>query len=379
MTRTWAVFLLAGCLPLLACADDSSSGGSDAGPGGASTGGPASACAPADPDRYPSAGYQSNAIIELGIRAAHEAFMLPMRMAGSDGTSKPTATQLKALFDSGPPSLRSITTPYFAARIDGWLALFEASAGNSWTPAEPPPATGGKLGVDIYSKEGLDIRQAIDKGMFSAAFYNHAVKLMNGPVTPATIDRILALFGTHPSFSMGDAGAGSVDIWAAVYARRRTNPNASSPGLYRRIQRNLIAAQAAAGGGADCQDELQTALRAIREDWERTLLATTLFYANDAKTKLGMLNVAGALHSLGEGLGFAHGFRMMPAENRRITDAQIDEILTLLGAPPDGPVTLYRFATDTAAQAPRLDEVVAKVQMVYGFSDAEVASFKNAY
>jgi hypothetical protein len=386
MKRYLALLPLA-LLPLLAaslaaCQKGGEAGGQDGGedgPGGSADAAPASACAPADPERYDDTRYQSNAIVELGLRAAQDAFMMPMREAGADATLKPTAARLRALFDQGPPSLRSITTPYYAGQVDAWLDLFEASAGNSWTPAEPPPATGGKLGVDIFSPQGLDIRQAIDKGMFSASFYNRAVALMNGTVTAATVDRILALYGTHPSFSMGDAGAGSADVGAAVYAKRRTDPAAATPGVYRRIKRDLVAAQAAAAMGAACATELGDALRRIRDDWERTLLATTVYYANDAKTRLGRLEVAGALHSLGEGLGFVHGFRMMPAENRTITDAQIDEILGLIGAPPGGPVTLYRFATDTAAQAPRLDEVIARVQMVYRWSDAEVASFKTAF
>ncbi len=341
--------------------------------------GPVSACAPADPDRYDGADYESNAIVELGLRAAHESFMMPMRNAGNDTTLKPTVAELRARFDQGPPSLRSITTPYFAGKVDEWLALFEASAGNAWAPADPPPATGGKLGVDIFSPEGLDIRQAIDKGMFVASFYNRAVSLMGGTVTAATVDRILALYGGHPSFGTGDAGAGSADTWSAVYARRRSDPRAATPGIYPRIKGNLIRARAAARAGAGCAAELQEALGAIRADWERALLATTLYYANDARTRFGQANVAGALHSLGEGLGFAYGFRMMPGANRTITDVQIDELLTVLGIPPAGPVTLYRYALDTANEVSRLDEVIARVQAVYGWTAAEVDAFKIAF
>jgi hypothetical protein len=336
-------------------------------------------CAPSDPDSYPSERYLDNALIELGLRAAHDAFMLPMRAAGADVAMKPTAMQLRALYQAGPPSVKSITTPAFAAQVEEWLALFEASAGQPWMPADPPPATGGKLGTDIFSRDGLDIRQAIDKGLFAAAFYNHAATLMGGAVTPATIDRILAIFGSHPSFSTGDGGAATADVWSAVYARRRTDPRAPSPGIYLRIKRNLIAARAAAAAGGACATELQGALRAVREDWEQALLATTLFYASDARTKLGQANAAAALHSLGEGLGFAYGFRMMPVDRRRISDGQIDEILALLGIPPGGPVTLYKFATDTTAQVSRLDGAITKIQAVYGFSDAEVASFQIAY
>jgi hypothetical protein len=363
---------------------DSGAGGRDGGVD-ASPEGPVNACAPADPNTYTSASYDTNAAVELGVRQRFNAFLQPMRDAQLDLTKKPTAAELKAIYDMGTPTLRSITTTYYAGKIDEWLTLFEGAAGNMWTPAEPPPAAGGKyLMGDIYSKEGLDIRQAIEKGMFAAAFYNHALTLMNGQVTPATIDRLIAIFGAHPTFPKDDgAMAMNRDIWAASYAKRRTNPAAAmSAGIYYQIKGNLIAAQAAAAGGTACNTELQAALKAFRDNWEKVLFATVIYYANDTKTKLGQvmeMNFGPALHNIAEGSSFVHGYRMLPAASRKITDAQIDEILALFGAPATGPITVYKFATDTAAQVPKLDEVINKIKTIYGFSDAEVEAFKTNY
>jgi hypothetical protein len=346
---------------------------------------PASACAPANLATYTSASYDTNAAAELGVRQSFSAFLQPMRDAAMDLTKKPTAAELKAIYDMGMPTLRSITTGYYAGKIDEWLGVFEAAAGNMWTPAEPPPATGGKyLMGDIYSKEGLDIRQAIEKGMFGAAFYNHALTLMSGQVSPATVDRLIAIFGAHPTFPKDDgAMAMNRDIWVASYAKRRTNPAAPmSSGIYYQIKANFIAAQAAAAGGASCTTELQAALKSLRDNWEKALFATVIYYANDTKTKLGQvmdMNFGPALHNIGEASSFVHGYRMLPAASRKITDAQIDEILLLFGAPATGAVTTYKFATDTTTQVPKLDEAIAKVKTIYGWSDADVEGFKTNY
>ena len=342
---------------------------------------PAGNCVlPTNVTTYTSPNYATNAAVELRIREVVNDFMLPMRTAGADITTRPSAAEIRMTFDQGTPSLRSITVPYQAGRFDELFTLFAASAGNMYRPTEPPPATGGQLGINIYSKEGLDIRQAIEKTMFAATFYYYATTLMKGTVTPATIDRIIAIYGSHPSFGTNDAVASNMDIWGSIYVRRRSNPRAPAPGgFYTQIRDNFIIAQAAAGGGPACAAALQTALRNIRENWEKGLLATSLNYANDTKDKLAQLMVEPSLHGLGEGAGFARGFLMIPAADRRITDAQLEEILGLYGQPSSGPVTVYKFVTESAQQMPKLDQIVLRIKAAYGFSDAEVESFKMTF
>jgi hypothetical protein len=342
-------------------------------------GGSTGACAPATPGTYGGADFATNAAAELKLRDQLTAFLKPMREAAMDLALMPKASDLKDLFEAGTPSLRSITTSYYAPEIEGWLDTFEAAAGHMWMPTEPPPVSGGKYGPDIFSAEGLDIRQAIEKGMFAATFYNQALKLMKEPVTAATVDRLVALYGASPSFPAHDTAVMPGDTGAATYAKRRTKPD--SPGIYFEIKADLVAAQAAARAGTGCEAALRTALESFRKRWEQVLFATVIYYAHDAKQKLISDNptaaaISGGLHSIGEGLAFVHGFRGLPEGDRIIGDPQVDELLDLFGAPATGNVTVYKFATDTAAQATKLDQVVAKVKSIYGFTDQQMELFK---
>jgi hypothetical protein len=381
---------LSSLLALAACQDGAggSTPAADAAAGAAPDGGsPVPAvCRPRTPDAYPGGAFAANAADDLALRARFTAFLKPMRDAAADLALVPRAADLEALFEAGTPSLRSLTSAYYAPKIETWLAAFEAAAGKTWMPAEPPPATGGKFGADIYTRDGVDIRQAIEKGMFGATFYNQALALMKGPVSAATVDRLVALYGAHPSFPMNDNAmmTDNPDVWAAQYAKRRTKKDAPAPGLYLQIKGDLVAAHAAAEGGAACEAVLRASLKSFREGWERVLFATVIYYANDAKVKLTKDNataaeISGGLHSVGEALSFTHGFRMMPAGDRIVTDAQIDEILALLGAPAIGAATVYKFATDAAGEAPKLDRVVDKVKGIYGFSSEQVELYKTNF
>jgi hypothetical protein len=324
-------FALAASMATAGCGDDEggtartpdsgvkTDGAAAAGTGGAAdtggstdTGGTPSACAPKTPGTYSSPSYSTNAAIELQLRTQTAAFLKPMRDAAMDLAMKPKAADMKALFDAGTPSLRSLTTSYYASEIDAWLAAFEAAAGNTWKPAEPPPATGGKYGADIFTPAGIDIRQPIEKGMFAATHYNRALALMNGAVTDATVDRMIALFGSHPSFPAHEAMPANPDTWTATYVKRRTKQD-DTAGIYFKIKNTVIEAQAAAAAGASCDTTLKAALKTLRESWERVLFATVIYYANDARAKLTKDNateadVSGGLHGMGEAIGFVHGF-----------------------------------------------------------------------
>ncbi|HRI60058.1 MAG TPA: hypothetical protein PK228_10055, partial [Saprospiraceae bacterium] len=86
-------------------------------------------------------------------------------------------------------------------------------------------------------------------------------------------------------------------------------------------------------------------------------------------------DIASALHSYGETVGFTHGFRTL--DNKKITDTEIDELLTLLNAPATGTPTSYKFATDPLNELPKLTQVIAKLQSIYGFTAQELEDFKK--
>ncbi|MCI0570723.1 MAG: hypothetical protein L0Y66_08230, partial [Myxococcaceae bacterium] len=327
------------------------------------------------PTEYPAADYATNASAELELRTRFVAFTQVMKDAEADLTKRPSATEMKTLFEGGTTSLKSLTSSYYAEKVAALLTDFEQAAGNTWTPADPPTGNGGKYGSFIFSEVGTDLRQTVEKGMFGATFYNHALQLTSGTVTGATVDRLVAIFGAHPTF-LGDSGSTNPnpDVYAAAYAERRTPVvDGKKQGLYTQIRDNLIKAHAAAARGEECQGNLEEALDGFYKDWERSNFATVIFYGNDVVTKLSNASAtdadrAAALHGYGEMVGFIHGFRTLPAASRIITDAQIDELLTLLGAPSTGTVTAYKLVTDTAAQLPKLQQVMDRIQQIYGFS-----------
>lgn len=370
----------------------SGGGGSpSAGAGGGAAGATTTACGATLPAAYDGTNFATNAAAELAVVGQLKALTDEMKASEASNAPAPEAT-LKGLFDAGAPSLRAVTTPYFAAKVDARLAAFAAiPAGSTWAPPVAPAtdATPGKLGDWLFDARGVDLRQAVEKGLYGAALYHHALTLINGAVTPATIDKLVAIFGAKPAL-VGDSDAAvaldNADRFSAQYAERRSPKDATSKapasGPYFEIKRALIAAQADAVKGVGCEADLAAQLTTFRQQWERSNYATVVYYMNDAATKLGSTDAAvraAGLHSYGEALGFVDGFKATPAAGRTITDAQIDELLAKLKAPAAGPVDSYLFYTNAADHAVALSEVTAQIATIYGFGNAEVESFRTNY
>ncbi|MBI2393674.1 MAG: hypothetical protein HYV09_29130 [Deltaproteobacteria bacterium] len=381
------------------CSDDDSSGnnpnpsadtgvqtdtGGTPGDVGADT---ATACLKDVPSTYESPDYTTNAAAELSLRDRLKAIMDPMKAAEGDLTKKPTAAELKDLYAAGTPSLESLTTAYYAGKTKAIFDAFALAAGNTWTPAATPTGNGGKFGAYLYDAYGKDLRQQVEKGAFGATFYNRAAALAadKAGLSEAAIDKLVALYGAHPSFPQATEGVPNPDIWVAQYAKRRDDKTQATPGLYRRIKTSLITAKAAIK--AKCDAERDAALNAFLLDWEKVELATVIFYLNDAAKKIEAATTAdqqsSAIHAIGESMAFIHGFRQHGAATRKITDAQIDELLGLIGAPADGNATVYQLVTDTATALPKfktaVGQVTTKIAGIYGFTEADVASYKNSY
>lgn len=367
-------------------------GGAGGGSGGA---GGTSGCVLDPPDTYDGAAYDANAATELAVRGQFFALTSLMQSAEADLLITPTLEELTALYEAGSPSVRSITTAYYDARILDVFAEFAAAAGSTWTPASPPSGPGGKYGSNIFSAYGIDLRQAVEKGLFEAAFYNHALSLLGGPIEEATVDRLLATYGAHPSFPGNSDAADPMtnpnpDRIGAQYAERRSpkDPNdptrpadPASPGPYFRIKAELIRAKAAIQAGSECDAARDEALGRVMDEWERVMFATVIYYFNDSSLKLTKENpteadLAGGLHGYGEAIGFIHGFKGMPEDGRHITDAQIDALLALVGAPSDAEATSYQLITDPALTVPNLIAAIDEVATIYGFTPQEVEGFK---
>lgn len=380
-------FFCAAVLAAVACGDDDNTVRlrPDAG-GDATTPDAPTACGVIVPATYESAAYGQNAAAELAARAAFDAFTQPMKdienAFGDGGTpdAGPTQTQLAALYAAGTPSVRSITTDYFQGRVDAWLQDYEASiSAGVYAPADPPPAKGGLLGKYVMNARGIDIRQAVEKGLYNAAFYNHAVKLVTaGAPTEATVDRLVAAFGAHPSFQNNQNAAQNKDVNAAGYAARRDAKDAANPGPYLRAKRALLTAKASIAAGEKCNADRDAAFKAFFLEWEKSQYATVVYYYKDIEKKLAAtpLDASAVLHAHSEGVGFIAGFRTIDPAYRKITDAQIDSLLAKSYVPTGAPAEAYKVLTATDASA-KLESAIQDIKGIYGFSDAEMNGFEK--
>lgn len=306
---------------------------------------------------------------------------------GRDAANTVSRQALEDLFTAGNPSLSATVTAYFKGKLEGnggWFDELAKASGTTWTPQAPDGSSqGGAYGGYLFDEYGLEIEQLVEKGQFNATLYKHATELMSGAITPETVDQLVAIFGAKPAF----ANSGSSNVSAedrdramANYGARRDKNDGN--GMYSQIQTAFITLQAAVKAGDDYAKERDEALGEIQLLWEKINAATATNYCHAAISRLSGTNpteseVGSALHSLGEAIGFIHGFRTIDPQYRTITDAQIDEILTLFNAPAEGTASVYAFATDPATELPKLQQAISELQAIYGFTDQEVEDFKS--
>ncbi len=324
------------------------------------------------PTTYNSASYDSNVTAEDTVIGEL------LSMTAELNTAEANAQTTTVASISFPQTLATITQPDYRVLVDGWLTELVNSA-NSTTGFQNPGLNGspmqgeqgGLLGTRLLDENGLELEQMIEKGLFGAALYNHAIDVIqNGDLTnPATIDRLVEVHGTDASFDPATTTA------AAKYSKRRSNLT-DETGLFFDIKRNLLTAKAAIEGGADYNTLRDQALADYLLNWEKSNFATVIFYCYSTKVQLQNAQTdedrGNAMHAYAEGVAFAHGFKR--ASQKLITDAQIDQILVDLLAPEGQTPESFRFLNE-ATLINNLDRIVADIQMIYGFTDEEVQSF----
>lgn len=343
------------------------------------------ACGVPIPATYDSPSFAVNAKAALDLKAAFKALEDKMKTTENAGTAVVTAQDLQTIFTGGTPSLRSAATATAQTTIDNYITAYADAVGKTWAPADVADAggdagmSGGKYeGTFHFSNVGLDLREAIAKTLLGAAFYNYALLLASGLVTEATVDNLLALFGATPKLSNStdpDAGA-DADELVAEYAARRDSKDPSRPGSYQKIKRALLSAKAAAGAGEKCKADLDAAIKIFFAEWERASYLTVIFYLNAAATNATAVPSKGpsALRGLGEALGFIGSFRGIPQDRRKITDAQIDALLTKVGG-----AAPYQLITDTNARIVAFNGAFTDIGAIYGLNALDIEEAKKAY
>lgn len=333
------------------------------------------------PTTYNDAAFSANNTAQSGAISRFAALVAEAKKGRANGTVVSAAT-LTQLFGAGDPSVKSQTTAYYAALLEGnsqWFDELGKASGNVYTPGAPT-GQGGTYGGYLFDENGLEIEQLVDKGLYGAALYNHALSLTNGTMTATTADQILTIVGGNPTFPNSDDATkhAQPDKYLLNYAARRDKNDGT--GLYTQLKNNFIKLQAALNAGADYNPERDAAIADIRLLLEKVNAATIINYCHSVISTLSATSPtdaqkAAALHAYGECVGFTQGWRTVSA--KKITDSEIDEILTLLNAPVGGTPQSYLFVTDALNQLPKLQQVIAKLKNLYGFSDQEIEDFKK--
>lgn len=338
------------------------------------------------PANYDGTNFATNAATQRNVLSQLSALTAEAQR-GRNAANTVTKAALDNLFNTGNPSLANVITTYFKGRLEGtggWFDELAKASGNTYTPAPPSGGQGGVYGGYLFDENGLEIEQLIEKGQFGATLYKHATDLIAaGNFTEATADQLLGIFGATPNF----ANSGSNNVAAEVrdramanYAARRSDINDNNS-LYVQMKNQFIKLQAAIRAGAAYNKERDEAIAAIKLTWEKINAATVINYCHSTIATLSQTNPTdaqkgSALHALGEAIGFIHGFRTIPQNHKKITDAQIDELLTLFNAPQNGTPTCYLFVTDAVNQLPKLSQAINKLKDIYGFSTTEIEAFK---
>jgi len=352
------------------------------------------------PTFYDSTGYAANVVTESQVRAQLAALTRQMQV-GRHMDSAVTLAALQTLYNG--TTLRAVTGASYQAKVDTALRELARASGKgvryAWENAPNgdggviPTTVGGRTGY-LYDEHVLEMEQVVEKGLFAAAMYNHAVSLISaGNITEATIDRLVEIYGAKPGFGNNERNSDpNRDRFSAQYAARRSD-TANANSLYARIKRNLITAKAAVKAGSAFNQLRDQALADFKLNWEKALAATVINYCHSTLDGLRAPNrddgiVTGAMHAYSEAVGFLSGWKAVPPSQRRITDAQIDELLGLLRAPYDQTANaqsyLFLSQSSVTAQLFRLDGrdvpdtgVIERLAQIYGFSNQEVEDFRR--
>lgn len=327
------------------------------------------------PGTYDTLQFAANASAELLLRTQLSGLTTLMKTGRMPGTS----VDLGALTTAFAPLAEAAGS--YGEHVTMALNELSKASGGSYDPRRTVALNGegGVYGSYLFDETGLEMEQIVEKGLFSAMMYRQAVQLMTPDATAADVDRIVALFGAGLTFPNSDK-ASSPDRFSAAYAARRDKNDGK--GYYTQIALNVRRAQAAIKAGNEYDDELMAAFGAIRDNWERAIVATAINYMltstmTFASTSPSDAALSGALHAYGEAVGFLRGLQAVAPSQRRIGDAVLDDVLAKLRAPMRGEVKPYVFVTTPVTTLPDIEIAIDALASTYGFTSADLVDFRT--
>jgi len=333
---------------------------------------------------YDTIGYNRNSTAQAALLSQIEGLIGQMETANTQGVSN-YYSSLLSLYEDGSPKLATIGTTFFDAKIkndvNGWLLESVRASSHTWTPNDST-TNGGVYGAYLFDENGLDMHELVEKVMFGSVLYKHATDLLAGQVSDTTVDRVLTIFGGNPTFpnTSNEANTSRPDLFMAKYAARRDKNDGN--GYYGRLKFNFRKLKAAIKGGSKFDLEKAEAIVQIRETWEKAVGASVVNYCKTVQSKLSNTSLtdadkASALHSLTEAIGFSLGMKYINPNRKIITDAQIDELLALFNYSETVRPTCYRFALRPEQELPKLQQAIARLKTIYGFTDQEITDFSK--
>jgi len=336
------------------------------------------------PDTYDGANYSTNTVQEYELRSQLQALITKIQEARVQGVTV-SASDLTALFNAGTLSLSQSCNAQLNSKIQGYFNDIAMASGGAYD-ATLTPAQNGEGGVYggsskyLFDENGLDLNEQVQKSYLGSGFYYRAAtENLSGDITLEDLDKAIALFGAHPDFPNSNKAANHAnpDAFLAGYAARRDD--GSGNGVYLTVKKNFIKAQAAVKAGSDYNEERDEAIAAILLNWEKAMAATAINYCFSSITNLSSTTPddatrAGALHGLTEASGFFQG--LYPVANKKASNTSIENILTKLRNPINGSVTKHEFVKNPVQAVTDIEAAIALIKTEYGFTDAEVESFK---
>lgn len=246
-----------------------------------------------------------------------------------------TTANMQSEFDAYINTLASVSLNTGVVAANGRPGIATTNAGKSY----------------LLNSRGLEWIQVIEKGLMGACFYYQgtAVYLGNGKmgadnkeVTPGKgtamehhWDEGFGYFGVPKNFPQDKTG---IRYWG-----KYVNKHENVYPLNKRVMNAFLKGRAAISNkDLDTRDE---AIQEVRKEWELVVVATSIYYLNNAKENLGVDDAARA-HQLSEAFGFISSIKW-GAGTGTTTGAQIDAILTGLFGSAD-PRMANVYAVDAA-------------------------------
>lgn len=330
------------------------------------------------PVQYDSTAWRANAADELLYLEQMGALISELKRARTIGVTL-DANTVNGLW----LKLERYLSPQDVVKVAERVSAATSASGNTMDPLKAPSenGNGGVFVKYLFDAYGGDVTEHIEKVLFSAALYKHAMASLDTTVPSVrNVDRALALFGASPSFVNSDKALLYADRYCASYAARRDKNDGL--GYYTTLRDAFKKARAAAAAGRSYDTEYREAVSTIRTNWERSQMATVVSYCYATITALSATNVddnarATGMHAFGEALGFVWGWNATPAAQRIISDQLLSQTMVFMGGRDDVEWTFYNVWQQPQIGLNELYNVTFLLQDVYGFTNAEMLDFKQ--